>query len=307
MTRPFLVTVLVLAAVVSVPIATIGAQQSQGIVFHAATDLVSVDVNVQRGKTPVTGLQSGDFEVLDNGVLQTVTELSYGRMPIDLRLVFDTSGSIDDGELGTYVRAMREIAQHLQPDDRCDIVTFSARIVEAAALQPPPVKIDARRVGPDMTSFFDAVSLALVTPPVYGRRQLTIVMSDADDNASFFDEAKMTAIAGRTDAVVYAILPISEWPADDQRVKLAERRLGALTKLTGGRIVRPNHDLEVAPAFLTALEEFRKSYVVVYTATGVAREGWHTLSISVRGSKPYTVRARSGYGGAELFSTETAR
>src|SRR6185295_13402646 len=95
----------------------------------------------------------------------------------------DTSGSIDDVELQTYVRAMKHIAQSLQPQDRCDIVTFSRRIVEAAALQPPPVKIDARRVAGDTTSFFDAVTLALITPPVLGRRQLTIVMSDGDDNS----------------------------------------------------------------------------------------------------------------------------
>jgi hypothetical protein len=158
------------------------------------------------------------------------------------------------------------------------------------------VKIDVRRVAGDTTSFFDAVSLALITPPVLGRRQLTIVMSDADDNSSFVNLAAMTEIVKRTDAVVYAVLPMASWrPTDDKHDKIMFERLSMLTAMTGGRIVSPNHDLDIVPAFLTALEEFRKSYVLAYTATGVDRGGWHDLSVNVRGPKPYIVRARRGY------------
>ena len=87
----------------------------QSLVFRSGTDLVTVDVNVNSGKKPVTGLRPEDFEVYDNGVRQTVTDVTFGRLPIDLRLIFDTSGSIDDVELQTYVRAMKQIAQTLQP------------------------------------------------------------------------------------------------------------------------------------------------------------------------------------------------
>ncbi|MFI5177589.1 MAG: VWA domain-containing protein [Vicinamibacterales bacterium] len=287
---------LLIALIVAVPLTTLAAPQGQ--VFHGRTDLVTVGVTVQRGDKPVAGLNADDFEVYDNGVRQVLTDVSYSRKPIDLRLVFDTSGSIDDTELRTYVRAMRQIALSLRPEDRCDIVTFSGRVVEAAAMQAPPVKIDARRVRPDATSFFDAVSLALVTPPVFGRRQLTIVMSDADDNASFFDEGAMIDMARRTDAVVYAVRPITDWhPTDDKTDKILSARLAALTTVTGGRVLAPNHDLDIVPAFLSAIDEFRRSYTLVYTATGVDRGGWHQLSVNIRGTKTYTVRARQGYAG----------
>ena len=144
---------LLLAVMLAVPLVALAEPQGQNLVFRGGTDLVTVDVNVNSGKKPVTGLRPEDFEVYDSGVRQVVTDVTYGRLPIDLRLVFDTSGSIDDVELQTYVRAMKQIAQSLQPQDRCDIVTFSRRIVEAAALQPPPVKIDARRVAGNTTSF----------------------------------------------------------------------------------------------------------------------------------------------------------
>ena len=292
---------LLLVVMLAVPLVALAEPQGQNLVFRGGTDLVTVDVNVNSGKRPVTGLRPEDFEVYDSGVRQVVTDVTYGRLPIDLRLVFDTSGSIDDVELQTYVRAMKQIAQSLQPQDRCDIVTFSRRIVEAAALQPPPVKIEARRIAGDTTSFFDAVSLALITPPVLGRRQLTIVMSDGEDNSSFFDQAAMTEIVKRTDAVVYAVLPIATWhPTDDKADKIMVERLSTLTGLTGGRIISPNRDLDIVPAFLTAIEEFRKSYVIAYTATGVDRRGWHDLKVNVRGTKIYDVRARRGYVGTAL-------
>ncbi len=287
---------LLIVALAALPVVVLADAQEQTPVFRATTDVVTVDVNVSLGKKPVTGLVPSNFEIYDNGVRQTVTDLTYSQLPIDLRLVFDTSGSIDDTELETYVRAMNRIAQSLRPQDRCDILTFSRRIVEAAELQTPPMKVDARRITGDTTSFFDAVGLALITPPVLGRRQLTIVMSDADDNSSFFDQTAMLDIARRSDAVVYAVRPIASWrPTDDARDKLLLDRLTALTAMTGGRIVIPNHDLDIVPAFLTSIEEFRKSYVLSYTATGVARGGWHDLSIKVFGAKGYNVRARRGY------------
>ncbi|HUL71808.1 MAG TPA: VWA domain-containing protein [Vicinamibacterales bacterium] len=283
------------------PMAIVLAQQ-QAPVFRGGTDVVALDVTVQDGRTPVLGLKPSDFEVRDNGVPQVVTDVTYGRLPIDLRLVFDTSGSISEDQLQGYLRAMTQVAGALQSDDRCDIIAFSARVVEVAAQQHPPVKIDLHRAEPNATSFFDAVSLALITAPVPGRRQLTIVMSDGIDNASLFDQGMLADMAKRTDAVVYAISPAAQMPRPTvEKEKMTKDRLGLLASTTGGRIITADRD--VAPAFLNALDEFRRSYVVVYTATGVKREGWHHVAIAVRGSTKYTVRARQGYMGTGLFST----
>jgi VWFA-related protein len=274
--------------------------QDRAPVFRGGTDVVTLDVVVQEGKVPVIGLKDTDFDVRDNGVQQVVTSVTYGQLPLDLRLLFDTSGSISDAQLQSYLSAMAEVTRALRPDDRCDIISFSARMVDAAALQAPPVRIDLQRAQPNATSFFDAVSLSLVTASVPGRRQLTLVMSDADDNASFFDNAMLTEVAKRTDAVVYPIKP-----AVDARRTLGWKepmlkdRLSTLAAITGGRVITA--DRNVGPALLSALDEFRRSYVVSYTATGVASAGWHDVTVAVHGVKPYTVRARQGYRGTGLF------
>jgi VWFA-related protein len=287
------------------PAALVSAQ-GQGAVFRAATDVVTVDVNVQDGRNPVAGLTAADFQILDNGVAQVVTGVSYGRLPIDLRLVFDTSGSISDDELKRYLQAMTQVTESLQPADRCDIIAFSSRIVDVAALQTPPVTIDLQRIEPNATSFFDAVSLSLITAPVSGRRQLTIVMSDADDNSSFFGDATLIATAKRSDAVVYAVVPGSAaWRGRPDRERTLKGRLNTLAETTGGRVIAADRD--IAPAFQSAIEEFRRSYVVVYTATGVGRGGWHELKVSLPRSPSLIVRARQGYMGTEVFSTDSGR
>jgi len=272
------------------------AAQGQPQVFRGGTDVVTVDVTVQDGKKPIASLTAADFEVRDNGVRQAVTQVTYARVPIDVRLVFDTSGSISDAQLKGYLKTMVDVTGSLQPDDRCDIVSFAARIVDAASLQSPPIKIDLHRAEPNATSFYDAVSLSLITAPVAGRRQLTIVLTDADDNSSFFDQTTLIDTGRRTDAVVYAVLPDTAGMRHNTvRDKMLQDRLSALTTLTGGRLMPADRD--VTAAFLNAIEDFRKSYVLVYTATNVAHGGWHELKITVPKSPGYSVRAKQGYMG----------
>jgi VWFA-related protein len=260
--------------------------------FRAATHAVALDVAVFSGDRAVASLGADDFEVYDNGVRQTVTSVDRNVLPINLRLVFDTSGSISAADLEKHRRAMTMVASALRPDDRCEIVTFSGRIADAAAEQRPPVAITLRRGDAAGTSFFDAVSLAMITTPRTDRRQITIVLSDAHDNVSFFDEITMLEAARRTDAVVYAIMPIESAAG----VKL-QPRLDALTLLTGGRVFQASRPDRIGHLMIDAIEEFRQGYVVRYTVNGVPVPGWHQITVRLRGNPPYSVRAREGYFG----------
>ena len=258
--------------------------------FRAATHAVAVDVAVFDGGRAVTTLGPGDFEILDNGVRQTIVSVDRNVLPIHLRLVFDTSGSITDADLERHRRAMVLVTSALRPDDTCEILTFSSRIAAAAAAQRPPVTISLRRRLPDGTAFFDAVSLAMITSPLPDRRQITIVASDAHDNVSFFDETTLLDAARRTDAVVYAIMPVESTKAVPLRA-----RLEALTLLTGGRVVESPRSDRTGRLIAAAIEEFRQGYVVRYTLSGIPAPGWHRLDVRLPGNPRYTVRAREGY------------
>jgi VWFA-related protein len=134
------------------------------------------------------------------------------------------------------------------------------------------------------------VSLALVTVPTSDRRQITIVLSDARDNASFFDDTTLIDAARRTDAVVYTVLPGD--PAFARPVAVA--RLQALSLLTGGRLIR-TPERTVAAMINDAIWEFRQSYILRYSFTGDKVKGWHKVEIKVKGQDRYHIRARTGY------------
>jgi VWFA-related protein len=256
--------------------------------FQSTTNAVSVDVAVFDGDRVVRNLGVGDFEVRDNQIRQTLQAVDANTLPIDLRLVFDTSGSISERDLARYVQTMNRVAATLEPRDRCEIITFNSRIADAASLQHPPIKIAVQRVGLDGTAFFDAVALAMVTIPTPDRRQITIVLSDAMDNTSLLDEKTMLDAARRTDAVVYTILPGD--PKNSRTVSVT--RLHALSLLTGGRLVLA-HEAQVASAVIDSIEEFRQGYVLRYVLAGVKIDGWHKVDVRVKGG--YRVRARQGY------------
>jgi hypothetical protein len=110
----------------------------------------------------------------------------------------------------------------------------------------------------------------------------------------------MVDAARRTDAVVYAVLP-----GDPRTAKaMSIARLQALSLLTGGRLIR-TPEQAVASAVTSAIEEFRKSYVLRYTLTGVPIAGWHAIEVKVRrADEPpmyvmsgFRVRTRLGYYG----------
>ena len=290
MRRFFLALVLAAAtAIVGARPASPPQSQAPPPVFRTTTHGVTVDVAVFDGDRVVTGLRAQDFDLLDNGVRQKITDVDVNVLELDLRLVFDLSGSISEADLRHYLQAMREVTATLQPRDHCEIITFDARIVDAASRQSPPVSINLQRGPSDATTFFDAVSLAMVTTPSLDRRQMTIVLSDARDNASFLDETSLLEAARRTDAVVYTVLPGA--PGSHRAITVA--RLQSLAMLTGGRLVN-THERAVARALITALDEFRQSYVLRYVPTGVPLEGWHRLEVKVK-DRDYRIRAKAGY------------
>jgi hypothetical protein len=279
----------IITAAALMAVAMLGAQAPT---FHAGTRGVVIPVAVFDGDQVVRTLTAQDFQVHDNGAPQVVTSAELYTLPIDLRLAFDISGSISEEELGNFISTMRQVASTLEPRDRCEILTFNTRVAQAAAAQSPPVKIEFVRGGFDGTSFFDAVILALATVPTPDRRQITIILSDAKDNRSFFDEPAMLESARRTDAVVYTILP------GDPKVarSVSANRLQALSVMTGGRLVLAP-ERSVGERIIDAIEEFRQSYAVRYTWKGTTFEGWHKLEVKVPGRPSYRVRAKSGYFG----------
>ncbi len=104
------------------------AQQSP--VFRANLNLVHIDAEVADASGPIAGLHKEDFRILDNNTPQHILYFSQDVQPLDLILLFDTSGSMRPNLEKIATSSYRALAE-LRPGDRVAVMTFDfhSRIV----------------------------------------------------------------------------------------------------------------------------------------------------------------------------------
>ena len=118
---------LCLSAGVARHVAPLESQQAPA--FRSGTSGVVVDVSVRdRSRRPMTNLQPADFEVLDNGVAQTVDSVSYGKLPIDVTVALDVSYSVSGTLLDQLRRGVVELMRDLARQDRLKLILFNMRV-----------------------------------------------------------------------------------------------------------------------------------------------------------------------------------
>jgi VWFA-related protein len=267
--------------------------------FRSATDVVTLEAAVLQDNKPVAGLSSRDFIVTDNGVRQTVEVVSAGSLPVDLSLVIDMSGSMSES-VDEMKRQILAAAAQLRPEDRCRFVQFSWGVQEVFPMQPVSAGLSLDRFSAGgATSLHDALAAVLMRNRKPGRAELAVVFTDAVDTSSAMTIEASRELARRSDVLLHAF--IVRAPGDVfADAALGRPDYGPLTELaglTGGRLDVVLADNHVANGLARALADFRSSYTLRFTATGVARQGWHELAVRIDRPGGFAVRARKGYFG----------
>ena len=275
--------------------------------FRSGTEAVEISASVKRGNVPVANLTAADFRVADNGVAQTVELLTIESVPLDVSLFLDTSGSTA-AKHERFHRDADAIVAMLRPSDRVRALTIGVTVDEAVGWQPGGTSMQLRtHAVPGISLIYDALFAALMHRPAMGRRHLVVGLTDGHDCGSVIDGPSLLDASGRTEAVMHVIHAqgaavmarngVLAWctPLDsgsmDYISKAAER--------TGGAVHWPIFRDSAVSQFHFILDDFRASYVLRYTPRGVAREGWHAVTVEVPGVHGATVRARPGYAVAK--------
>jgi VWFA-related protein len=304
-------------------------RQAQERVFRSGVDGVTIAVSVRNGNRPVAGLTASDFDVTDNGVLQEPATIAVEQLPIDLTLLLDLSSSVDGPLLERLKSAVRDTAALLRRGDRIRLVAISQVLREVFGFRfhDAPMPLDTL-AAEGATSLYDGMAAMMMRPTEPGRRQLIVAFTDGRDSTSIIDGRTASRIARLTDAVVDVVVPVAGAAVETGSRRLSPRS-GSLDSLSagsnvtvGGRVLQGGVDDQgipriladlVAPTsgqvfalaagdsvsrvFRTMLEDFRASYVLQYVPRGVAAEGWHDLSVTVKKHPKYDIRARKGYQG----------
>jgi Ca-activated chloride channel family protein len=268
--------------------AAILSAQAQNPTFSSRVEAVRVDVLVTEDGKPVRGLRAADFEILDNGVPQTVDIVDFEQQPLNVVFTFDLSGSIVGERLGNLREASHAVLGALKKGDQAALVNFNDAVLIGPGLTGDTglVKAAIDRAEPTgNTSLIDASFAGMMLAESDVGRGLVIVFSDGLDTSSWLRSKAVLDVAKRSDAVVYAV---------SAGLARSAEFLGDLTEQTGGRLFKLESTRSLSAVFLEVLNEFRQRYLLSYSPAGVSKEGWHTLTVRVKG-RSATVRARPGY------------
>ena len=278
--------VLVVALLGAVP----GAATQQPL-FKSGVEVVRIDVSVMQGGTPVAGLTAANFTVTDNGIPQALDSVSLDRVPLSLTMVFDTSSSLAGERLSGLISAGNDLVKALRPEDGAALLTFSEPIRLAVPMTTQRSELlsqlNALKAN-GATTLNDAVFMALQLRPLDTgvTRPVALVFSDGQDTSSWLNNAQVVEAARRSGTVIH-IVELSNML---RGTPFANELAGA----GGGRVWSAASGRDLRELFGQVLEELRARYLLTYSRSGVATEGWHDVKVSLKGARG-DVTARPGY------------
>ena len=297
------------AAIVVTAAAALPAQSAQSKqIFRASAVSVAVNASVKKGNNVVANLTAKDFRLTDNGVEQTIEAVSIESVPVDVTLFLDTSGSTA-GKLGDMKEDIRGIMKLLRPEDRFRLLTIGDSVYETVPWAPAGTTVDLNfsAVG-GISLIQDALVMALLHKPAADRRHLVVGLTDRRDCGSIVSSAMFRELAARSEAVLHLVDHSGGGSEADYRVRSCsprarfdgDRVLVDAAERTGGTLQTQSfffRSSSLFRAFKTIFDDFRQSYILRYSPTGVAEPGWHAIRVEIPGQKGLTIRARQGYYG----------
>ena len=291
-------------AALSIVAATTSAREQQPV-FKTGALTVSVNASVKRVNRVVAKLTAKDFRLTDNQVEQTIEAVSIESVPVDVSLFLDTSGSTA-GKLDDMKRDVQGIIRLLRPGDRFRLLTIADSVEQPVNWVPAgtAVNLSFQAVG-GISLVHDALVEALLHRPEADRRHLVVGMTDRRDCGSVVSSAQLRELASRSEAVLHLVEQSGSGDELSSRVRTCSPRgrtdgpeiIAEAASRTGGLLHEPSYFFgsSVLRAFRTIFDEFRQSYVLRYSPTGVARGGWHAVVVRVPSVPDATIRARQGY------------
>jgi VWFA-related protein len=286
-------------------LATIATRGAEQITFKAQTELVRIDVLVERNGRPVPGLTSSDFIVEDNGVTQRINLLPVAEA-VTVSTVLDVSGSMTAAKLNNAGAGVRAVIAGLRQRDRHSLYAFAAdtrRIALPASPDSPSAALIAgavRQTSGSHTSLCDALFAAILHSDSEAGPKLLTVLTDGRNNTSWLSARSVIDAALRHETVIYPVAVganSSAYPFDVPPMVGNDglRLLQVLAEGTGGRVIHADWSRDLGAVFGSLIREYRQRYIISFVPEGVPTgDGWHRLAVRIR-NRSGKIHARSGY------------
>ena len=285
-------------------VATLGAQQQPGRI-RTGVELVSLNVTVADGARYVTGLKQEDFEVFEDGALQSIDFFSNIQQPSALAILLDTSNSMEE-KLPTAQEAAVGFARRMRSDDTIEVIDFNSQVRIVQSFTSDVATLERAIRGTTVngsTSLYNAVYISLkelkkerARTAAEIRRQAIVLLSDGDDTSSLVGYDEVLDLAKRSETAIYAI-GLRQSDSGRPKFKEAEFVLRQLSQETGGRAFFPNAVAELPKIYQTISDELSTQYSIAYTSKNPLKNGaWRRIVVRVK-PPGLTARTRQGYYG----------
>ena len=275
--------------------------------FTSRIDLVHVSVAVlNRAGVPVTDLDIGDFELLEDGELQQVSYFARGLstdndvMPVHLGLLLDASGSMAQDDRFQKTAAIKFL-RALDFAADTTIVDFDTEVrVGRYGRDGFPRLVERIRASRPSgeTALYDALGVYLDGAFEQDGRKILVLYTDGEDTRSQMTFEDARDLLRASDVTVYAIgLQRYLRASSRQRQRMF---LEELTDSTGGRAYFPQETDELDGIYEQIEAELNARYSIGFISTNEAMDGsWRELEVRLRSQSESLeradIRSRDGY------------
>lgn len=282
-------------------VARVHTPMRMSIRFRTSVERVMVPAVVtDRDGRYLAGLPVERFVVLEDGNPQEISyfEAPAERSQLDLAIAVDISGSMAPVMPGLKA-SVKALLASLRPDDMVTLLAFNERTFLLSRQEPDRTQlatlIDELRPS-GLTSLYDAIVRALDALDDSNPRKAVLAFTDGEDRSSFRSPESVEARVLDTGAPLYVVTlgPNSE---TDEIVETVQR----LAAVSGGEVFRADEPEELDRALAVFRDNVSNAYFLGYSPGDDALEEappdetFRRISVRIRNSDGYQVRARAGY------------
>jgi VWFA-related protein len=293
-------------------LAPLSAQSEDVPLFKAGVSDVRVDVLVTENRNLVKGLVKDDFVITDEGQPQSLVSFSNGDEPLNLILLLDISGSMQQ-HIELIAQTARGALNHLRPGDRVAIMVFAKRsevhqefsdnLAETARQISKAVQDhDVGNTTQINAAVVDAAHYMQANAGPGGSRAILILTDNLSTSFQLTDGQVIREL-NKADTVFNAIVtghaiePRPPTPSMFPNPNFTPANVMHLSDETGGEWVKAEH---ADQSFNEMIERIRSRYMLAYhepqAAPGSFRHVGVALTEIARKKYPLAeLRARNGY------------
>ena len=280
--------------------------QDQDEAIRLTSRLVAVPLSASDASgNPVRDLSAQDFVIEEAGRPQTIVSLGEpGKVPTEIALLFDVSGSVQGQFTFEQQAAVRFIKQVLKPGDAVSVFSIGTKpkLVKTRTTNGEEATTGLMSIVPirEPTAFFDTVveaALYVGKTAEPGSRRVLVVISDGEENYSeHYKIADAQRELQKNDCLFYSINPSGSSLNLNQMSIKGQGFMESMSAQTGGKAFVPEKTTDLEAVFHQIAEELKAQYLLGYYSTDERADGGFR-PITVRAPKrpDLRVRARQGY------------